>query len=59
MHICSVVPPSKLAQATSSIFSPKSQLGPNWLQSTTKMAVTWLRYSADISEEFQIIDTII
>ena len=32
----------------SSIFSPKIQLGPNWQQSTTKMAVAGLRCNADI-----------
>ena len=35
------------------------QLGPNWQQSTTKMAVARLRCDADSSEEFHIIDTII
>ena len=35
------------------------QLGPNWQQSTTKMAVARLRCDADISEVFHIIDTII
>ena len=40
-------------------FSPNIQLGPNLQQSTTKMAVAWLRYDADSSEEFHIIDTII
>ena len=33
----------KLAQAISLIFSLKIQLGPNWQQSTTKMAVERLR----------------
>ena len=58
-HLCSVVTPTKLAQAISSIFSPKIQLEPNWQQSTTKMAVAWLRCNAEISEVFHIIDTII
>ena len=35
------------------------QLGPNWQQSTTKMAVARLRYNAEILEVFHIIDTII
>ena len=35
------------------------QLGPNWQQSTTKMAVVRLRCDADSSEVFHIIDTII
>ena len=35
------------------------QLGPNWQQSTTKMAVARLRCDADSSEVFYIIDTII
>ena len=35
------------------------QLGPNWQQSTTKMAVARLRCDADRSEVFHIIDTII
>ena len=33
------------------------QLGPNWQQSTTKMAVSRLRCDADSSEVFHIIDT--
>ena len=42
-QVCSVVPPTKPAQAISSVFSPKIQLWPNWQQSTTKMAVpAWL-----------------
>ena len=45
----SIVPPTKSAQAISSIFSPKIQLGPNWQQSTTKMAVASLRCDGDIS----------
>ena len=55
---CSVVPPTKPAQAISSIFSPNIQLWPNWQQSTTKMAVSRLRCDADSSEVFHIIDTI-
>ena len=51
--------PIKLAQAISSIFSPKIQLGPNWQQSTTKMDVARLRCNTDSLEEFHIIDTII
>ena len=47
MHICSVLLPTKLAQAISSIFSPNIQLGPNWHQSTTKMAVARPRCNAD------------
>ena len=58
-QLCSVVPPTKSAQAISSIFNPKIQLGPNWHQPTTKMAVARLRCNAEISEEFHIIDTII
>ena len=46
-NICSVVPPTKAEQATSSIFSPKIQLGPNWQQSTTKMAVGRIRCDGD------------
>ena len=41
------------------IDSIKIQLGPNWQQSTTKMAVARLRCDADSSEVFHIIDTII
>ena len=59
INICSLVLPTKSAQAISSIFSPKIQLGPNWQQSTTKMAVARLRCDADSLEEFHIIDTII
>ena len=43
IQICSVVSPTKPAQAISSIFSTRIQLGQNWHQSTTKMAVTGLR----------------
>ena len=46
-QLCSVVPPTKSAQAISSIFSPKIQLGPNWQQSTPKMAVERMRCDAD------------
>ena len=35
------------------------QLGPNWQQSITKMAVARLRCAADSSEVFHVIDTII
>ena len=35
------------------------QLGPNWQQSTTKMAVAQLRCNADSLEVFHIIYTII
>ena len=59
IQLFSVVPPTKPAQAISSIFSPKIQLRPNWQQSTTKMAVTFLRCDKDSSEVFHIIDTII
>ena len=51
------VPSTKSAQAISSIFSPKTQLGPNWQQSTTKMAMARLRCDADSLELFHIIDT--
>ena len=40
-------------------FRPKIQLGSNWQQSTTKMAVARLRCDADSLEVFYIIDTII
>ena len=46
-------------QAISSIFSPNIQLGPNYQQSSTKMAVARLMCDEDSSEEFYIIDTII
>ena len=39
------------------MFSPKIQLGPNWKQSTTKMAVARLRCDADSSEVFHINNT--
>ena len=58
-QLYSFAPPTNLAQATSSIFSPKIQLGPNWQQSKTKKTVSQLRCDEDISEEFHIIDTII
>ena len=41
------------------IDSTNIQIGPNWQQSTTKMAVARLRYNAEILELFHIIDTII
>ena len=47
IQLCSVVTPTKSAQAISSIFNPKIQLGPNWHQSTTKMAVARLRCDGD------------
>ena len=46
-QLCSVVPPTKSAQAISSIFIPKRELGQNWQQSTTKIAVTLLRCDVD------------
>ena len=45
-HLYSVVPPTNLVQAISSIFSTKIQLETNWQQSTTKMAVAQLVYDA-------------
>ena len=59
IQLCSVAPPTKPAQAISSIFSPKIQHGPNWQQSTTKMAVARLRCDGESSEIYHIIDTII
>ena len=59
IQLFSVVPPTKSAQAISSVFSPKIQLGPNWQQSTTKMTVSRLRFDAYRLELFYIIDTII
>ena len=59
IQLCSVVPSTKSAQAISSIFSPNIQLGPNWQQPTTEMAVAGLRCSVEISEVFHILDTII
>ena len=44
LNVCIISQP---AQVISSIFSPKIQLGPNWQQSTTKMAVAGLRYDAE------------
>ena len=41
------------------IYSINIQLGPNWQQSTTKMAVARLRCDSENSEVFHIIDTII
>ena len=43
IQLFSGVPPTKSAQAISSIFSPKIQLGPNWQQLRIKMAVERLR----------------
>ena len=40
--------PTKPAQAISSNFSPKIQLGPNWQHSTTKMDVARMRCGGDI-----------
>ena len=37
-------------------FSSKIQLGPNWQQSTTKMAVARLRCNKESSEVFHLID---
>ena len=59
MQLCFLVPPTKPAQAISSIFSPNIQLAPNWQQSTTKMAVTGLRFDGESLEVFNIFDTII
>ena len=59
IQLCSVVRPTKSAQTISSVFSPKIQLGPNWQQSTTKMAVARLRCDADSLEVFNTIDIII
>ena len=59
IQLCSVVTPTKSAQTISSLCSPKIQLGPNWQQSTTKMAVAGLRCDGDSSAVFHIIDTII
>ena len=59
LQLSSVVTPTKPKQAISSIFSPKIQLGPNWQQSTTKMAVARLRCNEESLEVFHIIDTII
>ena len=46
-QLCSVVPPTKPAQAISSILRPNIQLGPNWQPTTTKMAVERLRWDGD------------
>ena len=53
----SFVPPTKPAQAISSIFTPKTKLRPNWQQSTTEMAVARMRCAADSLELFHIIDS--
>ena len=58
-QLCSVVPPKNVADAISSIFSPKIQLWSNWQQPTSKMAVAGLRCNTDYSELFHIIDNII
>ena len=55
-ELCSVITPTEPAQTISSIFIPNIQLGPNWQQSTTKMAVAGLRCDADSSEIYHIID---
>ena len=47
IHLCFVVPLTKLVQNISSIFSPKIQLGPNWQQSTTEKAVARSRCDRD------------
>ena len=52
IQLTPVVTPTKSAQAISSIFSPKIQLGPNWQQSTNKMAVERLRCDAHSLESF-------
>ena len=39
--------------------SPKIQLGPNWQQLTTKMAVARLKYNVEILDIIHIIDNII
>ena len=54
-----VVPQTKSAQAISSIFIPKIQLGTNWQQSTTKMTLAQLRYDADRFKLFHIIYPVI
>ena len=59
INLCSVVTPTKSAQAISSIFTHNVQHRPNLQQSTTKMSVTRLRCNADSSEVFYIIYTII
>ena len=41
------------------IDSIRIQLGPNWQQPTTKIAVAGLKCDVDSSEVFHIIDTII
>ena len=46
INLFSVVPPTKSAQAISSIFSPNVYIGPNLQQSTTKMAVARLSCDA-------------
>ena len=58
-QLCSVIPPTKSAQAISSIFSPKIQLGPNSQPSSTNMAVARLRCASDSSEVFHIVDYIL
>ena len=57
--MCSIVPPTKPALVVSSVFSPNIELGPNWQQSKTKMAVARLRCDSDSSEVFLIIYNII
>ena len=49
IQLFSVVPPTKLAQAISSVFSPKIRHGTNWQKSIIKMAVAPLRCDADSS----------
>ena len=53
------VPAWLAVQTISSIFSPEIQLGPNWQESITKMAVAGLRRDVDSYAVFHIIDTII
>ena len=54
-QLCYVVPRTKVAHAIISIFSPNIKLGPNWQQSTTKMALAGLGCSGYSSEVFHII----
>ena len=46
IQLCSVLTPTKSAQAIISIFSPKIHLGPNWQQSTT----TYCESDSDTSD---------
>ena len=47
---------ANLVGVTISIFSQQIQLGPNWQQSRTKMAVAGMMCNADSSEVFHIIE---